>query len=139
SMADHRERVLSQLHILVQDQTVHRAFPRSVGGKDDHGGNIAGFEELVLADPSLQIKAGVQWGLFGAAVVHLGTETHHERWLPDIMSLKMPGAFAMTEIGHGSDVASLATTATFDEETDEFVIHTPFKGAWKEYLGNAAL
>src|SRR5690606_35259259 len=64
---------------------------------------------------------------------------HHERWLPDILSLKVPGAFAMTEIGHGSDVAALATTATFDADTDEFVIHTPFKAAWKEFLGNAAL
>jgi acyl-CoA oxidase len=139
SMEEHRERVLSQLHILVQEGTIHRAFPKSVGGGEDPGGNIAGFEELVLADPSLQIKAGVQWGLFGAAVMQLGTEPHHERWLPDIMSLKIPGAFAMTEIGHGSDVASLATTATFDPDTDEFVIHTPFKGAWKDYLGNAAL
>lgn len=53
------------------------------------------------------------------------------------MTLDVPGAFAMTEIGHGSDVASVATTATYDEETQEFVIHTPFKAAWKEYLGNA--
>ena len=44
----------------------------------------------------------------------------------------------MTEIGHGSDVASVGTTATFDPDTDEFVIHTPFKAAWKDYLGNAA-
>ena len=36
--------------------------------------NIAGFEELVVADPSLQIKSGVQWGLFGSAILQLGTE-----------------------------------------------------------------
>ena len=63
----------------------------------------------------------------------------HEAWLPDVMTLALPGAFAMTEIGHGSDVASIGTTATYDTETEEFVIHTPFKGAWKEFLGNAAL
>ena len=57
---------------------MHRAFPASFGGADDHGGNIAGFEELVTADPSLQIKSGVQWGLFGSAVLHLGTEEHHD-------------------------------------------------------------
>ena len=45
----------------------------------------------------------------------------------------------MTETGHGSDVASIATTATYDQDTDEFVIHTPHRGAWKDYLGNAAL
>jgi len=139
SMSEHRERVLGQLKLLVEHGAVHRAFPTELGGHDDHGGNIAGFEELVVADPSLQIKAGVQWGLFGAAVLHLGTKPHHEKWLPGIMSLEVPGAFAMTETGHGSDVASIGTTATYDEATEEFVIQTPFRGAWKDYLGNAAL
>jgi acyl-CoA oxidase len=139
SMDEHRERVLEQLKILVEQGAVHRAFPTELGGHDDHGGNIAGFEELVVADPSLQIKSGVQWGLFGAAVLHLGTKPHHEKWLPAIMSLEVPGAFAMTETGHGSDVASIGTTATYDETTEEFVVHTPFRGAWKDYLGNAAL
>jgi len=72
-------------------------------------------------------------------VLQLGTEYHHDTFLPDIMSLKVPGAFAMTEIGHGSDVASVATTATYDVDAREFVIDTPFRGAWKEYLGNAGL
>lgn len=135
---EHRERVFGQLKYLVDHKAVHRAFPEELGGDEDHGGNIAGFEELVTADPSLQIKAGVQWGLFGAAVLHLGTEEHHAKWLPGIMSLDVPGCFAMTEMGHGSDVASIATTATYDPETEEFVIHTPFKAAWKDYIGNAA-
>ncbi|GAA1522141.1 acyl-CoA oxidase [Agromyces terreus] len=139
SKEEHRERVLGQLKILVDQGAVHRAFPTSLGGRDDHGGNIAAFEELVVADPSLQIKSGVQWGLFGAAVLHLGTEYHHETFLPDIMSLKVPGAFAMTETGHGSDVAAIGTTATYDEKKQQFVIDTPFRGAWKDYLGNAAV
>ena len=138
-MDEHRERVLKQLGILVEEDAVQRAFPKKFGGHDDHGGSLAAFEELVAADPSLQIKAGVQWGLFAGAVLHLGTEEHHAKWLPAAMSLETPGAFAMTEIGHGSDVASVATTATYDEATEEFVIHTPFKAAWKEFLGNAAL
>ncbi|MFT4158220.1 MAG: acyl-CoA dehydrogenase [Microbacterium sp.] len=136
---EHRERVLSQLHLLVENRAVHRAFPKRLGGGEDNGGNIAAFEELVAADPSLQIKSGVQWGLFGSAVLQLGTAEHHDKWLPGIMSLEIPGAFAMTEIGHGSDVAAVGTTATYDPETEEFVIHTPFRAATKEYLGNAAL
>jgi acyl-CoA oxidase len=138
-MAEHRERVLGQLGVLAQAGGVHLAFPESVGGGANPGGNISSFEQLVLADPSLQIKSGVQWGLFGAAVMHLGTEYHHTTWLPDIMSLETPGIFAMTETGHGSDVASIQTSATYDPETQEFVIHTPHRGAWKDYLGNAAL
>jgi acyl-CoA oxidase len=136
---DHRERVLSQLHLLVENRAVHRAFPKRFGGDENNGANIAGFEELVVADPSLQIKSGVQWGLFGSAVLQLGTAEHHDKWLPGIMSLEIPGAFAMTEIGHGSDVAAVGTTATYDAEAEEFVIHTPFRAATKEYLGNAAL
>lgn len=135
---EHRARVSEQLKFLVDNNAVHRAFPARLGGSDDHGGNIAGFEELVTADPSLQIKAGVQWGLFGSAVMHLGTQEHHDKWLPGIMSLDIPGCFAMTETGHGSDVASIATTATYDEASQEFVINTPFRAAWKDYIGNAA-
>ena len=136
---EHRLRVMEQLKILVDSKAVHRAFPAYVGGQDNHGGNIAGFEELVVADPSLQIKAGVQWGLFGSAVLHLGTREHHEKWLPGIMNLDIPGCFAMTETGHGSDVSSIATTAEYDAEADEFVINTPFRAAWKDYIGNAAV
>lgn len=139
AMDAHRERTLGQLHELVARKAVHRAFPKRFGGEENNGANIAGFEELVAADPSLQIKSGVQWGLFGSAVLQLGTEKHHEKWLPGIMSLDIPGAFAMTETGHGSDVAAIGTTATYDPDTEEFVIHTPFRGAWKDYLGNAAL
>ncbi|MGP9502330.1 acyl-CoA dehydrogenase family protein [Specibacter sp. AOP5-B1-6] len=136
---EHRKLVFKQLGILVQQNGVHRAFPKRLGGSDDHGGNVAGFEELVIADPSLQIKGGVQWGLFGSAVLHLGNAEHQDKWLPGIMNLDIPGCFAMTEIGHGSDVASIATTAAYDEATEEFVIHTPFRAAWKEFIGNAAV
>lgn len=138
-LAEQRQRVAEQLAILAEHGGVNRAFPRHLGGCDDHGGNIAGFEELVVADPSLQIKSGVQWGLFGAAVLHLGTEYHHENFLPAIMSLEIPGAFAMTETGHGSDVSRIGTTAQYDSQTEEFIIHTPFRAAWKDYLGNAAI
>ena len=139
SLDEHRERVMGQLHLLVADGAVHRAFPKSVGGAENHGGNIAGFEELVLADPSLQIKSGVQWGLFGAAVMHLGTERHHKEFLPGILSLDILGAFAMTETGHGSDVSAIGTTATYNVDSGEFVLTTPFRAAWKDYLGNAAV
>ncbi len=139
SHADQRSRCFDQLHYLVENKAVHRAFPAELGGEDNHGANIAGFEELVVADPSLQIKAGVQWGLFGSAVLHLGTAEHHRAWIPGIMNMDIPGCFAMTETGHGSDVASIATTAVYQPETDEFEIHTPFRAAWKDYIGNAAI
>lgn len=136
---EHRARAFGQLQVLVDEGAIQRPYPEEFGGQSNHGGNIAAFEELTTADPSLQIKAGVQWGLFGSAVHHLGTERNHREFLPGIISLEVPGCFAMTETGHGSDVQSIATTATYDPATEEFVVHTPFRGAWKDYIGNAAI
>ncbi|WP_082473699.1 acyl-CoA dehydrogenase family protein [Curtobacterium sp. Leaf261] len=139
TMAEQRERVLAQCRILVEQDAIQRPFPTAFGGTENHGGNLAAFEELTTADPSLQIKAGVQWGLFGSAVLHLGTAPNHAEFLPAIIDFRVPGCFAMTETGHGSDVQSIATTAVYVEDTEEFVVHTPFRGAWKDYIGNAAV
>ena len=136
---EHRERVYGQLKTLVNEGATSFGFPKVVGGNADPGGSLTVFEELVLADPSLQIKYGVQWGLFGAAILYLGTDSHHKELLPTVINLETPGCFAMTETGHGSDVANIGTTATYDEEKQEFVIHTPNRHAWKDYIGNAAL
>ena len=136
---EHRERVYRQIKTLVDEGATSFGFPKEVGGNSDPGGSLTVFEELILADPSLQIKYGVQWGLFGAAILYLGTDYHHKQLLPTVINLETAGCFAMTETGHGSDVANIGTTATYDEAKQEFVIHTPNRHAWKDYIGNAAL
>jgi acyl-CoA oxidase len=92
---------------------------------------------LAMSDLSLMVKAGVQWGLFGGAVENLGTE-RHGAYVEKIISLELLGCFGMTETGHGSDVQSLETTATYDVETEEFVIHSPTPTSRKDYIGGAA-
>jgi acyl-CoA oxidase len=134
----YREQVLEWLRALAGEGVVLYGFPSRYGGGDDVGASIAAFETLAFSDLSLLVKCGVQFGLFGGAVLHLGTERHHERFLSDICSLELPGCFAMSETGHGSDVQSLRTTATYEAESDEFVIDTPDEEARKDYIGNAA-
>ncbi|HEY7049348.1 MAG TPA: acyl-CoA dehydrogenase [Jatrophihabitantaceae bacterium] len=136
SLDDQRARTFDRLRMLAEAGVSRLGFPKQYGGLDDLGGSITGFEMLALGDLSLLVKAGVQFGLFGGAILHLGTERHHERYLADVMSVALPGCFAMTETGHGSDVASLRTTATYDD--GEFVIQTPDDDARKDYIGNAA-
>lgn len=133
-----RERVLQQLCALGRTRGARLGFPRAFGGEGDVGGAVTAFEMLAMGDLSLLVKAGVQWGLFGGAILHLGTKRHHDAYLRRVMDLDLLGCFAMTETGHGSDVQSLLTTARFDPGTDEFEIHTPSEAARKDYIGNAA-
>ncbi|WCB94027.1 hypothetical protein DSM104299_02755 [Baekduia alba] len=137
-MQEHRAQVLAWAEELADAGQTARGFPRAYGGEGQVGGAIAGFETLAFGDLSLLVKCGVQFGLFGGAVLHLGTRKHHERYLADIAALRLPGCFAMTESGHGSNVQQLATTATYDAATGEFVVATPDDAARKDYIGNAA-
>lgn len=47
------------------------------------------------------------------------------RWLHAAQTFRIIGAYAQTELGHGSNVRGIETTAKYDCGTDEFVIHTP--------------
>jgi acyl-CoA oxidase len=98
---------------------------------------MAAFEELGHGDLSLLVKWGVQMGLYGGALWALGTERHRAR-LPAVARLDELGCFAMSEVGHGSNVSDLETVARYDAETDELVIHTPGESARKEWIGGAA-
>jgi acyl-CoA oxidase len=138
STADYRAAVWEKLGDLASTGWQRLGFDRAHGGQADVGGSIVAFEMLGFADLSLMVKAGVQWGLFGGAIQLLGTRPHHERYLRDIMDLSLPGCFAMTETGHGSDVQHLGTTATYDAQREEFVIRTPTPAARKDYIGSAA-
>ena len=91
-----------------------------------------------MSDLSLMVKAGVQWGLFGGAIENLGTERHHQAYVQKLIDLDLLGCFAMTETGHGSDVQALETTATYDPDSQEFVIDSPTPTSRKDYIGGAA-
>jgi acyl-CoA oxidase len=84
------------------------------------------------------VKVGVQFGLFGGAILQLGTQRHHDALLRDLVSGRLMGCFAMTETGHGSNVQALGTVATYDAATREFVVTTTTEDARKDYIGNAA-
>ncbi len=100
--------------------------------------SLIDFETVAYGDLSVAIKSGVQHGLFGGAIAGLGTPEHHQRFLADALSLRTLGCFAMTERGHGSDVASLETTIEYEPGADEFVVHSPRESSAKTYIGSAA-
>ncbi|WP_373693122.1 acyl-CoA dehydrogenase [[Mycobacterium] holstebronense] len=133
-----RAKVAEQLRIMAGSGVAADSFRKEHGGTGDVGAAITMIEMLAMSDLSLMVKAGVQWGLFGGAVENLGTERHHRAYVEQIIDLDLLGCFAMTETGHGSDVQSLETTATYDSATQEFVIDSATGSARKDYIGGAA-
>ncbi|WP_040783005.1 acyl-CoA dehydrogenase [Rhodococcus ruber] len=129
---------LKQMRMLAESGYARAGFAKAVGGGGDAGGAVASIEMLAMSDLSLMVKAGVQWGLFGGAIENLGTARHHDRYINPLIDLDLLGCFAMTETGHGSDVQSLETTASYDPGTEEFVIHSPTPSSRKDYIGGAA-
>ena len=136
--AEFRERVRDALLTMTESGLTGLGYPVEYGGGGDVGASVAAFANLAYSDLSVLVKAGVQFGLFGGAILHLGTRRHHDRYLRDVISGHLLGCFAMSETGHGSNVQELETTATYDPDTDEFVIETPTESARKDYIGNAA-
>ncbi|KAL0446328.1 UNVERIFIED_CONTAM: Peroxisomal acyl-coenzyme A oxidase 1 [Sesamum latifolium] len=65
------------------------------------------------------------FGMFIPVIKGQGTDEQQQKWLPLAYKMQIIGCYAQTELGHGSNVQGLETTATFDPRTDEFVIHSP--------------
>lgn len=138
SIDDFRERVKDVVVEMAATGQTGMGFPEEYGGGGDIGASIAAFETLAYGDLSVLVKVGVQFGLFGGAILQLGTKHHHDAYLADLITGKLMGCFAMTETGHGSNVQALGTVATYDTDAQEFVITTTTEQARKDYIGNAA-
>jgi acyl-CoA oxidase len=133
-----RAKVAEQMNIMAAAGAAEDGFRKEHGGNGNVGAAVVRIEMLAMSDLSLMVKAGVQWGLFGGAIENLGTERHHKAYVQRIIDLDLVGCFGMTETGHGSDVQSLETTATYDPATEEFVINSPTPSSRKDYIGGAA-
>lgn len=69
---------------------------------------------------------GIHFSMFRTFIMTQANDEQKKRWLKLAESGHYFGAYAQTELGHGSNLRGLETTATFDRVTDEFVIHSPY-------------
>lgn len=92
-------------------------------------------EALAVCFPDVSVKQALGVSLFTNAVSTLGTERHQPlvdmAWNNQLLS-----CVALTEVAHGSDTKQMRTTATYNKETQEFVINTPDFEAAKCWVGN---
>ena len=139
STDEFRDRVRDLVVEMAATGQTGMGFPEEYGGGGDLGASIAAFETLAFGDLSVLVKVGVQFGLFGGAILQLGTKRHHDAYLRDLITGRLMGCFAMTEVGHGSNVQALGTVGDVrpgDRRSSSSRRPTP--SARKDWIGNAA-
>lgn len=135
---EYRAKVAGWLAALAEEGLGAHGYPGVTTDAPDLQEFIGIFETLAFGDLSLVVRLGVQFGLFGGSIFFLGTEAQKKTYLPRVARLELPGCFAMSEVGHGSDVQSLETEATWDPATRTFDVFTPRESARKDWIGGAA-
>ncbi|HLZ48252.1 MAG TPA: acyl-CoA dehydrogenase family protein [Candidatus Limnocylindria bacterium] len=93
-------------------------FRESVGGQGfGKLGYCVAVEQLARANAALWNVIGGSAGLCGTAIDIGGPDALRERYLPDLLSAKRIGAYALSEPGAGSDAGGLGTSARRDRDT----------------------
>lgn len=64
------------------------------------------------------------FSLFLMTILSQGTKEQQREWIMKAANLQIIGTYAQTELGHGSNIRGLETTAHYDAATDEFVLNS---------------
>ena len=115
--ATHRQHVARFMEI----HTKYTSFDREGGQYVPTGDDV-----MMMTNAARNQGAfGLHYGAFTPTIFSQGTDEQRLEWLPLAMTLKITGCLAQTELGHGSNVRGLQTTAEYDASAQEFVLNTP--------------
>ncbi|KAJ2204620.1 fatty-acyl coenzyme A oxidase, partial [Coemansia sp. RSA 520] len=129
TLAETRERAMKKIRRLA-DQATSRPLEET----------MVRMSIISVVDPGFWTRFGVHFGLFFGALQGQASPAQLAYWMEKgaFTMQGVTGCFGMTELGHGSNVAGLETIATFDPNTDEFIVHSPTITATKWWIGGAA-
>jgi acyl-CoA oxidase len=122
---------------------------RKLGIGDECDGQICQSKDFLLMIKAIadDLPTSLHWVMFLPNIVSLCDDEQQAEWLPLCRDWKMIGCYAQTEIGHGSNVRALETTATFFPEHlggkpgGSWIINSPTltsSKAWPGTLGRTA-
>jgi acyl-CoA oxidase len=108
------------------------------------------FQTLVSTCSDDPFPTSLHWVMFVPNIRTLCDDEQQRLWLPLCRDWKMIGCYAQTELGHGSNIRALETTATFVKEANgsggdvgdgEWIINSPTVTStkfWPGTLGKTA-
>lgn len=79
---------------------------------------------------------GLHASMFLVTLREQGTPEQHKLFLEKAEKYQIIGCYAQTELGHGSNVRGLETTATWNADDKTFTIHSPTLTASKWWIGS---
>ncbi|OAP54489.1 hypothetical protein AYL99_10937 [Fonsecaea erecta] len=79
---------------------------------------------------------GLHSSMFLVTLREQGTPEQHKLFLEKAEAYKIIGCYAQTELGHGSNVRGLETTATWNSSDKTFTINSPYLTASKWWIGS---
>lgn len=86
--------------------------PEQYGGVDaDHVAFALALEEIAAGDGACSTIMSVHNSVACMPIYKFGTDAQKQRWLPEMSSGKLLGAFALTEPGAGSDASAITSKA----------------------------
>ncbi|KAK2737774.1 fatty-acyl coenzyme A oxidase [Myotisia sp. PD_48] len=95
-------------------------------------------EEYTMANNLLSEPTpyGLHASMFLVTLRNQGTPEQHKLFLERAEKYEYIGCYAQTELGHGSNVRGLETTATWNPEDKTFIINSPTLTASKWWIGS---
>ena len=77
----------------------------------------------------------VHYAMFLPAIMGQGTTQQQSYWVSRSWGCNIIGTYAQTELGHGTFIRGLETTATYDPQTKEFILNSPTLTSYKWWPG----
>jgi acyl-CoA oxidase len=87
----------------------------------------------LLSEPT---PYGLHASMFLKTLRDQGTPEQHKLFLQKAEKYQIIGCYAQTELGHGSNVRGLETTATWNQSDKSFTIHSPHLTSSKWWIGS---